>query len=177
MSDRLSKEEVLRKSGINARLLRFWVREYRLERFVTSRKTGNLYEPDIVTVLRLIDHLKKRDIFTTRSIKKMIRDFISHRRPIHEMDFFCKEEELFSEFLKEKTVRKDVRSESAAKVKRAGEKKSDDEEYYFDRLQTAQQMAEEGRTFDAVNLLTLIVNNSRLYNAVAKEMLQLIEKR
>ena len=161
----LKQKEVLERVNIKARLLRFWIKEYNLENYYISKKTGNRYKRSIIPILRLVNFLKKQDIFTTNAIKKIVDNVKSGNITPQNMPFF---KETSKQIIDLFTEENNLKEEENIK-----EVENNKEEYYFDLLKKSENLISKNNFFDAINLLTLVKNNSNTYNLIASEMIEI----
>ncbi|MGM0608176.1 MAG: hypothetical protein ACQESP_07140 [Candidatus Muiribacteriota bacterium] len=166
-NDLYNKNEILQETEIKERLLRFWVKEYKLEDFVISKKTGNLYFKEIIFYIESIKFLKDAEIFSAEGLKKIIGEFKKGKTKINEMKFI---NEVSDKFLHQFNKRNNIKE----KVKTNPPELTGDD-YYFNLLKKSEILIKEKNYFDAVNMLTLIKNNSKTYNAIANEMITFIK--
>ncbi len=159
----IKQKEVVKDVNIKPRLLRFWIKEYSLEDYYISKKTGNQYKKNIIPILRLIKLLKEKDLFTTKSIKQIIYNIKKNNLMPQNMQFFKDlQNDILDIFSKNKPKKEDYNDIIDSK-----------EEYYFDLLKKSERLLNKENFFDAINLLTLVKNNSTTYNLIATEMIEI----
>ena len=167
-----TKEDILKITEIKERLLRFWVKEYKLKKYVNSSKAGNTYSEKALFYIKVIKFLKNEDIYSTKGIVQIVENLKKGNNIISEMEFFKSFEQDFINISSENNTLTDIEKHT----ENISEKNNDTgDEYYFNLLRKAETLISQNNYFDAINLLTLISNNSETYNAIAREMISLLE--
>lgn len=164
----LTQEDVLKTVNIKERLLRFWIKEYSLRKFVLSRKNGNLYNEEILFYLKTVKFLKDTDIFTTKAIKKIVKELKKEKKEIHELGIISEISDKFRESLYSEPVIERIPAD------KEDETTGNNEEEYIHAIMKAENLISHGDREQAVEILEKVSINSELYGRIAYEMLEMI---
>ncbi|MCK9477635.1 MAG: MerR family transcriptional regulator [Candidatus Muirbacterium halophilum] len=169
----LTQNELIEKVLIKERLLRFWIKEYNLKKFVNSRKTGNLYNEEIVYFINCIKYLKDSDVFSTNGIKNIVKSLKKQNKSLIELDFL---KEYSLSFDKNIAYYDDLKENLNENNKDTSIEDTSIEDKYIKNIMEAELLIGSNKKKEAKILLKEVSLKSSLYNRIAFEMLSMIDE-